>query len=118
MHAGQPQEKTTLAEPLGYATSLQKEGRPPANEAYRDRETLIVLHGSTLPSRCILCGDPAAGEPIRMVFTWDASFQITARSTLEMRKKVHLHATCASATASAGTRPGILAAWEPPAACF
>ena len=61
-------------------------------EAYRDGPMLICANGTTLPPRCILCGQQGAGAPIRLTLTWDSSFHLTHLSTLELRKQASLRA--------------------------
>jgi hypothetical protein len=53
---------------------------------------LICLNGTTLPQRCVICGDPGAGAAIRLTLTWDSSFRLTHVSTLELRKKANVYA--------------------------
>jgi hypothetical protein len=89
---GPPEGSANAAIPLlGYASGIHypvESGA--AGEAFRVGATLICLDGTTLPPRCILCGDPGAGAPIRLTLTWDSSFRLTHVSTLELRKKAHV----------------------------
>jgi hypothetical protein len=78
---------------LAYASGLHPPLASDADgEIYRQGPTLIVANGSTLPPRCILCGEPGAGPPIRLTLTWDSSFRLTFHSTLELRTKASVHA--------------------------
>jgi hypothetical protein len=78
---------------LGYASGIHYPAeRETAGEAYRDGGMLICLNGTTLPPRCVLCGDPGAGAAIRLTLTWDSSFRLTHVSTLELRKKANVYA--------------------------
>jgi hypothetical protein len=75
---------------LGYASGIHLPDD--SGDAYRQGPTLICSNGITLPPRCILCGQPGAGAPIRLTLTWDASFHLTHVSTLELRKQASVHA--------------------------
>ena len=37
----------------------------------RDGELLVVQNGSTLPSRCVVCGDASTSKPRKFEFTWN-----------------------------------------------
>ena len=78
---------------LGYASGIH----PPAeaheaggSECVRDGDALVAFHGSTLPPHCVLCGNDAHGEPIKLTFTWDASFKVTQANTLQLRQQATL----------------------------
>ncbi len=79
---------------LGYASGMPRpaEAGGGAGEAYREGPTLIALHGTTLPARCILCGGAGFAAPIRLTLTWDASFRLTRVSTPQLRQKAAVHA--------------------------
>jgi hypothetical protein len=78
---------------LGYASGVHYPVAAGAGgEAYREGSTVICSNGTILPARCILCGDPGAGAPIRLTLTWDASFRLTHVSTLELRKQACVYA--------------------------
>jgi len=92
-NAGDAAEKPLL----GYASGLHVPagaGDPGGGgEAYSDAAgTLVVRYGTTLLERCVLCGDPAEGAAIRLTLTWDSTFRMTTRSTLELRKQANVYA--------------------------
>jgi hypothetical protein len=83
---------------LGYASGVHYPVKPDeAGEAFRDGDMLICLNGTTLPPRCVLCGEPGMGTAIRLTLTWDSSFRLTHVSTLELRKKAVVFAFLCSA---------------------
>jgi len=57
---------------LGYAPGVPRElqGEIPL----RDAELLVAFNGTTLPAACVLCGKQSSETPVKLVFTWDASF--------------------------------------------
>ncbi len=65
-------------------------------DIFRDSATLIARDTTTLPQRCILCGTPpspaASHKPVTLQFTWDESFTVTQRSTLQLRQKASIRA--------------------------
>jgi hypothetical protein len=78
---------------LPYASALDVPTGVEIGEAYWDGgSTLVVHNGATLVDRCILCGNPGSGTPIRLTLTWDSSFHRTSRSTLELRKQAIVYA--------------------------
>lgn len=90
---------------LGYASALRSGtaggaggGAADVAAIFRQGQTLIAADGALLPARCILCGDEAAREPLRLTFSWDASFQVTRESSsLQLRRKAFVLAPlCAS----------------------
>lgn len=73
---------------LGYATGYHPAADPAATPiAFRQGIQLIAFNGTTLPSCCVLCGEPGIGPPIRLKLTWDESFKVTAISTLKLRQQ-------------------------------
>jgi hypothetical protein len=78
---------------LPYASGIHPPLSPDTpGEAFRDGPTLICANGISLPPRCVLCNQPAAGNPIRLTLTWDSTFHLTRHSTLELRKQASVHA--------------------------
>jgi len=51
---------------------------------FRDGELLVVRDGIILPPVCILCGRASHKEPILLRFSYDASFRLTRRSSLQL----------------------------------
>ncbi len=85
-----PAEKSGVGEEslLGYASGYHPAAdAAEAPIAFRQGARLIAFNGTTLPSHCVLCGEVAAGEAIRLMLTWDESFKVTRVSTLELRRK-------------------------------
>jgi hypothetical protein len=73
---------------LGYATGFHPAADPAATPiAFRQGVQLIAFNGTTLPSCCVLCGEPGIGPPIRLKLTWDESFKVTGISTLKLRQQ-------------------------------
>ena len=80
---------------LPYASGMHYPAEPGSSAdgaVFREGPIIICLNGTTLPARCILCGDHGAGTPIRLTVTWDSSFRLTRVSTLELRQKASVHA--------------------------
>jgi len=80
---------------LGYASGIHPP--PPGSAAdpslfSREQDSLVAFHGSTLPPRCVLCGNDGAHQPIKLTFTWDSSFTVTRISTLQLRQQAYVHA--------------------------
>jgi len=51
---------------------------------FRDGELLVVRDGIILPPMCILCGRASHRDPILLHFSYDASFRLTRRSSLQL----------------------------------
>ena len=65
---------------LPYASGMHYPAEPGSSAdgaVFREGPIIICLNGTTLPARCILCGDHGAGTPIRLTVTWDSSFRLT-----------------------------------------
>jgi hypothetical protein len=60
--------------------------RAQPGDVFRNGDVLIVRDGITLRDACILCGKAGAGQPLRLKFSWDSSFQVAKSSTLELRR--------------------------------
>jgi hypothetical protein len=44
---------------------------PAVRGLVREGDTIVAEKGATLPARCIVCGTPADGQPIKCVFAWN-----------------------------------------------
>jgi hypothetical protein len=72
-------------------------------DIFRDGPTLVARAPITLIPFCLLCGAPADDGLVRLRFTWDPSFRVTRRSTLQIR---------AAATLRAHLCPGHYRGWR------
>lgn len=85
-----PQPPDPDARLLAYASGSFPPGAGAPTEAYRQDLALIARNATTLPPSCVLCGKPGHEGPIRLTFTWDASFRRSYVSTLELRKQANV----------------------------
>jgi hypothetical protein len=74
---------------LGYASPVPL---AQAGDLFRDGELLVVRDGIILPPVCILCGRPSHKEPVLLRFSYDASFRLTRRSSLQLGLKGSMQA--------------------------
>ena len=74
---------------LPYANPLPLAG---LGELFRDGPLLVARDGTTLIGLCVVCGEPADDNIVRLKFSWDPSFHVTHTSTLQLRKPGAVHA--------------------------
>jgi hypothetical protein len=81
---GQSVERGGEDRALAYETPGVRERR---GVLFREGEVVVVRDGTELPAVCVVCGENGSGHGVKLVFTWDASFQVTReKSTLALRR--------------------------------